>query len=205
MKQKDQIRTQLQKNCRNHFNFYRTNHLHQEIGHPPRVKDRTFFWLLYKSSECLFYIFSPAFERYSLKFQRQLRFDKLTGNVLGRVARFVPTLSGIQTLDQRQIRTNTNTNTCVSFLVLWSVRWPGHGSNDLEGGHSSWVFHERSFSWSSEVSSSLWSSVSKVTSLSLPIFSGQAGPRSSSSPVSCQVIESWKINGAAQLIWEFKV
>ena len=44
-------------------------------------------------------------------FSGSLGFDKLSGNVLGRVARFVPTLSRIPTLDQHQIHTNTNTNT----------------------------------------------------------------------------------------------
>ena len=61
---------------------------------------------------------APAVERYSLKFQRQPRFDKLTRNVLGRVLGFVLLASRIPTSNthkykyiESQIQAHWSTNT----------------------------------------------------------------------------------------------
>ena len=92
----------------------------------PNFNTRVIFWLssrlklfrIRPSQPFLYIPSAPAVERYSLKFQRQPRFDKLTRNVLGRVLGFVLLASRIPTSNthkykyiESQIQTHWNTNT----------------------------------------------------------------------------------------------
>ena len=186
MKQKDQIRTQLQKKLQKLFQFLQNKSSASRNWSPsPSKRSDIFFGFFTNPQNVSFTFFLLHLKDIHWNFSGSFALTNWPGMYWDAWPDlFQPCLEYKHWTNVKYAQIQ------IQIHVYLSLSYGQWGDQDMGQMISkvatlrSWVFHERSFSWSSEVSSSLWSSVSKVTSLSLPIFSGQAGTRSSSSPVS---------------------